>query len=280
MKKRFNYYPFGLQMQGISSRALNFGSPENKYKLFGKELQNKEFSDGSGLEWYDYGMREYDQQIGRFFRVDPITEKFYQLSPYQYCSNNPISNVDLDGAEGLDFRIFTKLVENTVKNPNGTSAKVLGAVTGVGGAVTGAVTGTVNAIRHPIQTLKGLGNMLSQSPQEFAVNYGLNLYSQYGNSGSDAFTTYAMGAHALTDIAMALSPMKGAFTSKAASVWEMAASPRGFAVEDIRIAALGEGGRLPAGFNVLDHFDNGVATSIKSIDLTAPSYTKGNSVFN
>ncbi len=268
-----HYYPFGLTMAGISSKALN-GNPENKFKLFGKELQNKEFSDGSGLEWYDYGMREYDQQIGRFFRVDPISEKFYELSAYQYCSNNPIKNIDLDGAEGLDFRIFNKLVENTVKNPNGTSAKVLGAVTGVGGAVTGAITGTANAIVHPIQTAKGLAHMLSQSPVQNAVDYGLNLYSQYGNTGSDAFTNYAAGAHALTDIAMALSPMKGAFASKAASVWEMAASPRGLAIEEML------GGNLPKNFPVIDKFANGVATSIKSIDLTAATYGKGNNLLN
>ena len=203
-------------MSGISSKALAFGNPDNKIKLFGKELQNKEFSDGSGLEWYDYGMREYDQQIGRFFRVDPISEKFYYLSPYQYCSNNPITNVDLDGAEGLDFRIFTKLVENTVKNPNGTSAKVLGAGVGVGGAINSAVTGATNLLPsgNPVADgmkyagiAEGLGNMASQSPGQNAADYGLNLYSQYGNSGSDAFTHSAILGHAFTDLAMAASPM-------------------------------------------------------------------------
>ena len=209
------YYPFGLNMAGTSSKALNFGEPGNKHKLFGKEIQNKEFNDGSGLEWYDYGMREYNQQIARFFRIDPITEKFYQLSPYQYCSNDPIKNVDLDGAEGLDFRIFNKLVQNTVKNPNGTSAKVLGAVVGVGGSVQGAIQGTGNAIAHPVQTLKGLGNMLSKSPVQNAVDYGVNVSSQYSGSGSDAFTKYAATAHVLTDIGMALSPLKeGSFTKE------------------------------------------------------------------
>src|SRR5687767_11515673 len=196
-------------MAGISSKALLFGNPENKIKLFGKELQNKEFSDGSGLEWYDYGMREYNQQIGRFFRIDPISEKFYFLSPYQYCSNNPITNVDLDGAEGLDFRIFTKLVENTVKNQNGTSAKVLGAVTGVGGSVEGVVKGAVNMVAHPIETVKGLGHMLSQSSYENAAEYGLNLYNKYGNSGSDAFTQSAIISHAVTDIVTAVVGTKG-----------------------------------------------------------------------
>jgi RHS repeat-associated protein len=90
-----SYYPFGLTMSGISSKAA--GGLENRKKYNGKEEQRQEFSDGSGLEWLDYGARMFDNQIGRFFTQDRFAEKYYVLSPYQYGANNPISNIDVNG---------------------------------------------------------------------------------------------------------------------------------------------------------------------------------------
>ena len=96
-----SYYPFGLTMAGISDQAAL--SLENNYLFNGKLLNHKEFSDNTGLDWYSYGMREYDPQIGRFFRVDPLASKFSYLTPYQYASDDPISNIDVDGLEGMKF---------------------------------------------------------------------------------------------------------------------------------------------------------------------------------
>ena len=50
-----------------------------------------------GLDMYDYGARFYDPSICRFTTMDPMCEKYYHLSPYIYCLNNPVNVIDNRG---------------------------------------------------------------------------------------------------------------------------------------------------------------------------------------
>ncbi|MGN6417920.1 MAG: DUF6443 domain-containing protein [Pseudobacter sp.] len=94
-----HYYPFGLTMDAISSRINKTPYIRNKYGITGKELQNNEFNDGSGLDIYDFGARMYDHKTGRFMMIDPEAESYKKWSPYNYVMNNPIKHIDPDGRE-------------------------------------------------------------------------------------------------------------------------------------------------------------------------------------
>jgi RHS repeat-associated protein len=45
----------------------------------------------------DFGVRKYDDFTGRFFQIDPLWEKYYGWTPYQYSVNNPVSFLDPGG---------------------------------------------------------------------------------------------------------------------------------------------------------------------------------------
>ena len=82
-----HYYPFGGVFEVNTST-----SGIQPYKYNGKELDRMH-----GLDYYDYSARMYDATLGRFTTVDPMVEKYYSMSPYAYCANNPVNFIDLDG---------------------------------------------------------------------------------------------------------------------------------------------------------------------------------------
>jgi RHS repeat-associated protein len=110
-----HYYVYGLKIAGISSRKLADamdGAIDNKYLYNDKEL-----IDDADLDWYDYGFRNYDPQIGRFPQLDPLAFEYPYYTPYQYAGCEPIANIDLDGLEEwkvLESFTFVHKVRNLV----------------------------------------------------------------------------------------------------------------------------------------------------------------------
>jgi RHS repeat-associated protein len=88
--QRTQYYPSGLPW--ASNTGDNPGVQERKYN-------GKEFVEMHGYDTYDYGARGYYPAMGRFTSVDPMTEKYPNISPYAYCADNPVNRFDPDGQD-------------------------------------------------------------------------------------------------------------------------------------------------------------------------------------
>jgi RHS repeat-associated protein len=91
VREQNDYYPFGAQHKNSLYTTLN---QLNRFKFGGKEMQTI-----ANLGSLDFGARQYDQLLARWFTIDPLAEKYYSWSPYAYCINNPIKYIDPDGRE-------------------------------------------------------------------------------------------------------------------------------------------------------------------------------------
>ena len=87
-----HYYPFG----GVMRESTNPGL--QPYKYGGKELDRT-----SGLDAYDFGARSYFADRMQWGQMDPLCEKYYDVSPYAYCGGNPIKFSDNSGCFRTDF---------------------------------------------------------------------------------------------------------------------------------------------------------------------------------
>ncbi|MGN6418172.1 MAG: DUF6443 domain-containing protein [Pseudobacter sp.] len=88
-----HYYPYGLAITAISSRA--FGKLQNNLKFNG----GSELNEGLGLHLYETPFRFYDPQLGRFWAIDEKAEKYPAWSPFTFALDNPILLNDPSGLE-------------------------------------------------------------------------------------------------------------------------------------------------------------------------------------
>ena len=85
--QHLHYLPFGEDW--VDQRNASWSAP---YTFSGKE---KDVETGYGY----FGARYYDSGLSIWLSVDPMSDKYPSLTPYNYCANNPVILVDPDGRE-------------------------------------------------------------------------------------------------------------------------------------------------------------------------------------
>ena len=81
-----SYYPYG----GLMAATTTEGTQPYKYSA--KELDRE-----NGLDLYDSHARQLDSTVPHFIMQDNKAENYYSVSPYMYCSCNPLKYIDPDG---------------------------------------------------------------------------------------------------------------------------------------------------------------------------------------
>ncbi len=111
-----HYYPFGLKHSSYNTEQYNYAKMANNtvnlskaapvdpniindapFRNYDYKFESKEWQDDLGLNFYDFGARNYDPAIVRTLTLDPLAEKFTNISPYSFLNNNPLYFIDPTG---------------------------------------------------------------------------------------------------------------------------------------------------------------------------------------
>ena len=110
MLSQTDYAPFGNELwQG--------GNATERRSWIGKEQDNES-------ELGDFGVRKYDEDIGRFLSCDALWEEYRNRSPYIYSNNDPVNILDITGLGDKDTKKDVVTVKvSTVNVQAGTSSQ-------------------------------------------------------------------------------------------------------------------------------------------------------------
>jgi len=92
MQSASDYSPFGVLLDGRIMQKMGY-----RYGFNSMEKDDEVKGDGNSV---NYKYRMHDPRVGRFFSVDPLAKKYPELSTYQFSSNSPVINIELEGLEG------------------------------------------------------------------------------------------------------------------------------------------------------------------------------------
>ena len=100
--KASDYSPYGEQSDAESMQTASTPAWITLRDAYtGQEDQHQDFGTG----YTDFGARQYSPALRRWMTTDPLSEKYYGISPYAFCNDNPLRYVDPDGKDGWDVFI-------------------------------------------------------------------------------------------------------------------------------------------------------------------------------
>ena len=128
------------------------------------QYNGKEWNDDFGLGLNDYGARWYASDAPRWTTIDPLAEKYYSWSPYNYVMNNPVNMIDPDGRNS----IYT--IDKDEKNGGGTiTIKATVFLTGKG-----ASQKTAEAANNKFKEFFKDGNYKDDKGNNWSIKYDVN----------------------------------------------------------------------------------------------------------
>ncbi len=250
-----HFVPTGIVLNGLGQE----NPTENRFKY-----QDKESLALFGLNGIaDFGARYLDKTIGgRFWSVDPLADVVPSMTPYRYAFNNPVNVTDPTGMLEDDDK-KTEIFTDGYGTYKGFTKNIRS-------------DGDYNATGNG-DDKQSPSNF--QKPSQSSIIIGGNVYKRQEDGTYQAQingitpdytieSTY-IGGKVLGPIIGRLVRFLG-FGSR--SVWAAKPFQRGRDIESIL------GSNLPSNFPTIDKFANGVATSIKSVDLKSVTYQNTNTL--
>ena len=156
-----DYYAFGGRIETPNQAYAQ----ANRYRYNGKEqLRFESLNLDPGLT--DYGARYYAPTFGHWTTIDPMADKYYNVSPYAFCNNNPVNYIDPNGEAvetlwdiasiGMGVRSFVKNIKSG--NFRGAVGDALGVAVDAVAAAVPFVPGGVGAVRAGAKAVNAIDN--------------------------------------------------------------------------------------------------------------------------
>jgi hypothetical protein len=163
-----DYYPFGLRYNSYTRE----NSLSNKAKLF----QGQEHIDDFALNWDSFKWRNHMPDIGRFFNVDPLADKYFYNSPYAFSENQVVAHREL---EGLEKQTIKKGIIDPMENA------IMPVVNDVKTTVANGVEAVADGVKAVGKAISRFGPWLQSLPIAAGSDRGGKTWTTKESAGGD-----------------------------------------------------------------------------------------------